>query len=188
MGNLSKHLMIIHNHRKYVCRMCFKLGLYWQGMTHDLSKYSPTELSIYKFYDGHRSPHAVAREQFGYSPSWNHHKNYNKHHWEYWLDNQDSDDFTGIKIPYKYVVEMICDMIGAGMAYNYSNWTTRSPLDYYEKNCKGKRIMHKDSTELFETLIYKLSEFNTLAEFVAWYKNNKKDLIDKYEHTSLLNK
>ena len=84
MNKFFKHLKIIHTHRKYVRQMCFKMGLYWQGLVHDLSKYSPVELSIYKYYNGKRSPHQECREILGYSPSWIHHYHKNKHHYQYW--------------------------------------------------------------------------------------------------------
>lgn len=85
MSNLSKHLKTIRVHRKYVRKACFKMGLIWQGLTHDLSKYSFKELSIAKYYTGTRSPHAVCRDRYGYSPSWQYHYHRNKHHWQYWL-------------------------------------------------------------------------------------------------------
>ena len=37
------HFKTITHHRHLVCRYCFRLGLYRQGLTHDLSKYSPQE-------------------------------------------------------------------------------------------------------------------------------------------------
>lgn len=82
---LFKHLKTIRIHRKYVRKICFKMGIPWQGLVHDLSKYSPTELSICKYWTGTKSPHAVCRSVLGYSPSWTHHYHKNKHHWQYWL-------------------------------------------------------------------------------------------------------
>lgn len=84
MKEFFKHLKIIRIHRKYVRKACFKMGLIWQGLTHDLSKYSLTEMSICKYYSGTRSPHQNAREKLGYSPSWIHHYHKNKHHYQYW--------------------------------------------------------------------------------------------------------
>lgn len=84
MSNLSKHLKTIRTHRKYVRKACFKMGLYWQGLMHDLSKYSLKELSICKYYVGTKSPHQIARETIGYSPSWTHHYRRNRHHYQYW--------------------------------------------------------------------------------------------------------
>ena len=83
MTNLIKHLNIIRTHRKFVREACFKMGLFWQRLVHDLSKYSVIELLICKYYSGTRSPHQNAREVLGYSPSWIHHYHTNKHHFQY---------------------------------------------------------------------------------------------------------
>ena len=40
------HLHTVNRHRRMVRHYCFRLGLVWQGLTHDLSKYSPTESVI----------------------------------------------------------------------------------------------------------------------------------------------
>ena len=40
---IKEHFQTITYHRKLVREGCFKVGLYWQGLTHDLSKFSPTE-------------------------------------------------------------------------------------------------------------------------------------------------
>ena len=70
-----KHFKTITRHRWIVRRLCFKVGLYWQGLTHDLSKYSPTEFRVgAKYCTGTRSPNAVERELFGYSEAWMHHR------------------------------------------------------------------------------------------------------------------
>ena len=37
------HFKTITHHKYLVLCGCFQVGLYWQGLTHDLSKYSPTE-------------------------------------------------------------------------------------------------------------------------------------------------
>ena len=41
--HILEHLRTVNRHRHLVRKYCFRLGLYWQGLTHDLSKYSPTE-------------------------------------------------------------------------------------------------------------------------------------------------
>lgn len=46
-----QHFKTITTHKMWVMRYCFKIGLYWQGLTHDLSKYSPTEFLVgMKYY------------------------------------------------------------------------------------------------------------------------------------------
>ena len=161
--------------------MCWKMGLFWQGLFHDLSKYSPAELAIYKYYDGSVSPHQRCREAIGYSPSWRHHYHRNKHHWEFYLDNQDGIDFVAAKIPYKYVIEMFCDMVGASKAYLKEKYTPGAPYQYYLNKCKGKRLMHVDSETLLEKLLQKLQVCQDTKVFIDWYKSIKIELKQKYE-------
>lgn len=41
-----RHFRTITHHRHLVQKYCFRVGLYWRGLTHDLSKYSPTEFCV----------------------------------------------------------------------------------------------------------------------------------------------
>ena len=43
MWHPIKHYKTIHHHKMLVMQGCFRCGLYWQGLTHDLSKLSPVE-------------------------------------------------------------------------------------------------------------------------------------------------
>ena len=101
------HLKTIHEHRSLVRKFCFQCGLYKQGLTHDLSKYSFAELlpSIH-YYQGYRSPYTKEKELLGYSLGWLHHKGCNKHHWEYWYDtviwNEKLKEYILLKREYKY--------------------------------------------------------------------------------------
>ena len=75
MWNWLGHLRTIHHHKMLVMRGCFALGLYRQGLFHDLSKYSPTEFLVgAKYYTGSHSPNDGERRDRGYSLSWLHHK------------------------------------------------------------------------------------------------------------------
>ena len=51
------------------------------------------------------------------------------------------------KIPSKYVIEMICDWIGAGKVYSKEKWTQAEPLNYYNKVRKG-RYFHEETEKL----------------------------------------
>ena len=83
----KEHFRTITYHRKLVRQNCFRVGLYRQGLMHDLSKYSPTEFLVgARYFQGDRSPNNAEREAKGYSSSWLHHKGRNKHHFEYWID------------------------------------------------------------------------------------------------------
>lgn len=180
MNNLLKHLKIIRIHRKYVRKACFKMGLFWQGLTHDLSKYSPTEMSICRYYSGTRSPHQNAREVLGYSPSWIHHYHKNKHHFQHFFDESETGEIIPIKMPYRFIAESFCDMLGASKAYNPKNWKPEMLLNYWETKCKGKRIQHKESEDFLDYLIRHLVAKGE-EEFFKWYKEHKAFLRTKYE-------
>ena len=63
MGHPIKHFLTITNHRHKVIANCARAGILWQGLRHDLSKYSPTEfIPGAKFFQGDRSPNEKERE------------------------------------------------------------------------------------------------------------------------------
>ena len=79
-----KHFGTITKHKFLVMKECFRVGLYRQGLLHDLSKYGWTEFRVgCRYYQGNRSPNNAEREDRGYSSAWLHHKGRNKHHYEY---------------------------------------------------------------------------------------------------------
>lgn len=81
-----QHFKTITYHKYLVMKGCFAVGLYRQGICHDLSKYSWTEFRVgAKYYQGNRSPNNAEREDIGYSSAWLHHKGRNRHHYEYWV-------------------------------------------------------------------------------------------------------
>ena len=47
-----KHFRTITYHKYLVMKGCFAVGLYRQGLTHDLSKYSPTEFLVGEIFSG----------------------------------------------------------------------------------------------------------------------------------------
>ena len=108
-----KHFCTITHHRWKVRSHCFRVGLYWRGLTHDLSKYSPTEFwTGAKYYQGTRSPNSYERELYGYSAAWMHHKGRNRHHYEYWTDiDPKTKVYRAVPMPRKFFVEMVMDRI-----------------------------------------------------------------------------
>ena len=57
-----KHFKTITHHKILVAKYCFRIGLYRQGLTHDLSKYSPTEFwAGAKYYQQDRTPNQAER-------------------------------------------------------------------------------------------------------------------------------
>ena len=155
-----KHFKTITHHKILVCKGCFKIGLYWQGLTHDMSKYSPTEFKVgLKYYQGTRSPNNAEREDKGYSSAWLHHKGRNKHHYEYWIDysSRVPGGMLPVPMPRKYIAEMIMDRIAACKVYNGDNYTNKSALDYYKLGL-DPAPMHDETRKWLEFFLNMLSE------------------------------
>ena len=171
--NALGHFITITNHKLLVMKSCFKVGLYKQGLLHDLPKYNPVEFSAgIKYYNGSISPNGIQKKQEGLSEAWLHHKGRNKHHFEYWIDYgiKESEGLKGMNMPTKYVVEMFIDRMSASKNYLKEKYTQRSALEYYEAR-KDYYILHPESRELLEFLLNKLcdeGEENTLK----YIKNN----------------
>lgn len=69
-NNAWNHFRTITHHRLLVMKGCFQVGLYRQGLLHDLSKYTWTEFRTgVRYYQGDRSPNAAEKEIMGYSPA-----------------------------------------------------------------------------------------------------------------------
>ena len=140
---------------------CFQVGLYKQGLLHDLSKYSPSEFLVgVKYYQGDRSPNNAEREAIGYSSAWLHHKGRNRHHYEYWIDYSTKEIKGGMApapMPEKYIVEMLMDRIAACKVYNGANYTDAAPLTYYSKGRENAPI-HPKTRELLESLLTMLAQ------------------------------
>ena len=171
-----EHLRTINAHRKLVMQGCFKVGLYYQGLTHDLSKYSPSEFWVgAKYYQGFRSPNNAEREVIGYSSAWLHHKGRNKHHYEYWFDysSQLGKGIIPARMPDKYVVEMFMDRIAASKTYNKDKYTDELPLKYYSKGMSDV-LIEEHTRELLEKLLHMLAEegeeacFEYIRKKILW--------------------
>ena len=149
-----QHFKTITHHRILVMAGCFRVGLYWQGLTHDLSKYSPTEFwTGAKYYQGTRSPNAAEREDRGYSVAWMHHKGRNKHHYEYWTDMcRATGRYESVPMPRKYLVEMVMDRRAACMTYQGKAYTNASAWEYFAKS-RERNIMHPELQRQLEFLL-----------------------------------
>lgn len=181
LQNTFRHLKTIHEHRSLVCKFCFQCGLYKQGLTHDLSKYSFAELfpSI-RYYQGYRSPYTKEKELHGYSLGWLHHKGRNKHHWEYWWDKIDGK-WKAIKMPQNYVVESVCDRIAACKVYQKEQYTQSSALNYY-LNSHDEQNLHLLTANLFERILRYIAKYGEDAAFkrIKTLIKQKKDLYDEF--------
>ena len=173
------HFRTITRHRHRVIAHCARAGIFWQGLRHDLSKYSPTEfLPGARYFQGNRSPNEAERETQGYSTAWMHHKGRNRHHFEYWVDiDPVSKTYQPVKMPLRFVVEMFCDRVAASKIYKGSDYTDRAPLDYFLGG-KQKRVIHPETSDFLEKLLTMLAEEGEEKTFLFV----KKCIRDKNEY------
>ena len=153
------HLHTVNRHRRLVRHYCFKLGLVWQGLTHDLSKYSPTEFwRGVKYYQGWRSPNDQERLENGVSLAWLHHKGRNRHHFEYWTDlSPETRTYEPVDMPVKYLCEMVADRIAACKTYQGAAYTDASPLQYLDR-ANESRLVHPQTMKRLRFLLVMLAE------------------------------
>lgn len=174
MKEYWKHFKTVCKHKYFVFKECIACGIWWQGIIHDFSKFGFTEfVSSAKHFQGNRSPIEAEKEEIGYSKAWLHHKGHNKHHWEYWTDFSDDGDIIANEIPYKYVVEMVCDWIGAGKAYNKNKWTQSDPINYFNAHRKG-RYFHPNTEKLL-IMLQECIRDKGLKEFHILARRMRKD-------------
>ena len=147
MNKFFGHLRTVTKHRHLVRKYCFKCGLYKQGLTHDLSKYSLAEfIPGVKFFTGKCSPNDLERAEKGYSAAWLHHKGRNRHHWEYWRDVKKGEGYKAVKMPLKYTAEMLCDRIAACRVYHGKDYTQRDAYDYFISS-RAPKEMHPETAQ-----------------------------------------
>ena len=154
-----KHFKTITKHKLLVMQGCFKVGLYWQGLTHDLSKYTPTEFwTGAHYFQGTRSPNAAEREDKGYSEAWMPHKGRNRPHYEYWQGvNLDSGVYEPVPMPRKYLVEMVMDRRAASMIYKGKHYTPDAPYQYFIRSAE-RDWMHAQTKQELDFLLTMLRD------------------------------
>lgn len=160
MGNLWGHFRTITAHKLRVMKYCFKVGLYRQGLLHDMSKYGPREFWVgVKYFQGNRSPNEIERRETGVSTAWLHHKGRNKHHLEYWIDYAPElgHRMGGMEMPANYVVEMFCDRVAASQIYRKEQYVDADPWLYYDRS-RDHYLIHPNTAELLERLLLMLRD------------------------------
>lgn len=175
LKGIVKHLILVTKHKWLVFKFSIKLGIPIRGFFHDISKFSFTEFfESAKYYNGKQSAIILCRNDKGYSSAWLHHKGRNKHHEQYWVDLYAKE--AAAVIPYKYVLEMICDKLSASMTYNGKNWTTSSEYDYWQ--IEKTKIIVNPKTEHFFTEVFTQIKDNGLEKTLT--KQNIKSIYQKY--------
>ena len=140
-----KHFRLVMKHKHLVFIHCVKCGIPLRGLLHDLSKFTPVEfIESAKYFHGARSPLAVCREKKGVSMAWLHHKGRNRHHLEYWVDE---DCAVPPLVPYKYAVECICDKLAATKTYRGKTYEPSMALAHFRRY--GNRVHTNEKTLAF---------------------------------------
>ncbi len=156
-----KYLWYIIRHKYYVTIECFKIGLIWRGLMHDLSKFLPDEWFPYAdyFYGEYNSFNEIPHDfryyvktkesvKEAFDLAWLKHIHRNKHHWQYWILRNDDGPREALEMPDKYLKEMLCDWIGAGKAI-----TGKNDLKiWYAKN-KDKMTLHPNTRSKVEEVL-----------------------------------
>lgn len=175
--HIFRHFATITRHRHRVMANCFRVGIGWQGLFHDLSKYSAAEFWVgARHYLGNRSPNEEERRLYGYSLAWMHHKGRNRHHFEYWTDYDPvTKQMEPVKMPLRYVAEMFCDRVAASRIYRGAAYTDADPLAYFLGG-KPRRRIHPETSALLEgwlTMLAEQGEASTFAHVRQMVKKGK---------------
>lgn len=175
LKNIINHIKLVSKHKWLVFKFSCKLGIPFRGFMHDFSKFSPEEFcESVKYYDGKVSPITRCKQDIGYSKAGLHHIGRNKHHDGYWVDLSAPE--VAPVIPYKYMAEMICDKLSAGITYDGKDWTTSSEYEYWQ--IEKTRIIMNPKVEHFLTEVFIQVKENGIDKIIT--KQNIKSLYKKY--------
>lgn len=124
---------------------CFKVGLIWEGIVHDLDKFRLEYFVAYNKYQKRKLFKAQQPEELypktgdrGINREILRHRKTSPHHWQYYCYGRKQPS----PMPDKYIKEMICDWVGAAKARGRKNlmeWYSEAK-DYmiFNEETKGK--------------------------------------------------
>lgn len=151
-----KYLWYLIRHKWFVMIECFKEGLIWQGLVHDLDKFRWDSFKCYSdFMDSKRFTTSIPEGLYARTGSrkmnmvWLRHRKTNKHHWQYYCYGRKEP----MEMEYEYIMEMICDWKGAIRGHNreVKVW------DWYSKNRDGM-VLHPDTRIWIDFLMLIMKE------------------------------
>ena len=167
--NFFGHLKTVIVHKYWVFYYGCKLGIPVRAFFHDFSKFNPIEFfeSVKYYQGGVSSPINAAKADKGYSLAWQHHKGHNPHHYEHWTDKYDTGTVP-IKIPWKYVLEMLADYLGAGHAYQGKNFTLIGELKWWKNKLETNPLIHQETRNFMTQMFCSFANDNKVTNI-----NNK---------------
>ena len=135
------YLIYILAHKWQVFKECFKCGLYWQGITHDLSKFRFEEFVGYaNYFYGTKTEDDIRNMDY----AWLSHQRRNRHHFQWWVMMEDEGTVKILRMPERYWKEMACDWGGMSKIKNVKEW--------YGAN-RHKIILHPETRKDVEEFI-----------------------------------
>jgi hypothetical protein len=145
------YLRYVVVHKWWVMLECFKFGLYWRGLVHDLSKLRPSEFFPYAHFFYRKR----ARDDVGYynriptgdhefDEAWLLHQKCNDHHWQWWVLSKDDGGVKVLPMSEPARTEMLCDWRGAGRAQGFLD-----TVAWYRKH-SHKMQLHPDTRAWLE--------------------------------------
>ncbi|MDO8443311.1 MAG: DUF5662 family protein [bacterium] len=157
-----KYFSYLLIHKYYVMVECFKEGLYWRGLAHDMSKFLPSELFPYADHficnikecnceTGYYKSVDSGDKKFDFA--WILHQKRNKHHWQWWVLPDDGGGLRAMEMEEPYLIEMVCDWVGAGKAQGKV-----SPKDDKYFETRNWYANHKNKMKLNEKTRAKIEE------------------------------
>lgn len=140
-----RYLSYVLRHKWFVFIECCRLGIPWQGLIHDMSKFLPSEWFPYveHFYGDKKKD--INGDKFDYA--WFLHQKRNPHHWQWWILQVGEGETHILLMPDKYCKEMVADWRGAGKAQGKPD--TKA---WYLGN-KDKMLLHPDTRARIEARI-----------------------------------
>lgn len=155
--NIPNHFFAICKHKWFVYKYCNDFGITWRGITHDLSKFHPTEfIESCKYYIKGASPIPQCKLDKGYSNAWFHHRGHNDHHYEYWVDNLDKGG-EPIKMSFEAMLEMLADWIAAGRAYKGKSFTIKDEYEWVKNTANRNPKIHPITLKFLTEFLYFMS-------------------------------
>lgn len=144
----KENLKHILKHKWFVMIECFKVGLFWHGITHDMSKLLPSEFVGYaeNFFGDKLDLACMARLKYNctcneelptgslpedkFAKAWILHQHRNPHHWEYWVNAKGK----AVPMPLKNVRQMVCDWNAMSRQFG------GTALEFFNKNCHKMKL------------------------------------------------
>ncbi len=163
------HFLTITQHKLLVMQNCFRVGLFKQGLLHDLSKYSPAEfLTGVHYYQGTAAQMRQSGKKKDILP-----------HGSTTRAGTSIISNTGLifpepvralperKMPVNYLVEMVMDRIAACKVYRGKDYTDASAWEYYQRERPYlNSAMHTETRAELEKILIMLKQRGERQRFL----------------------